>query len=690
MNPFQQKAIQYSSLGYSVMPVGKDKRPVLKSWKYLQKERASDEQLELWFKKKDTNIGIITGEISGITVIDVDSYQKNHTPYDKFPETYTVKTGNGGFQLYYQHQEGLTISANAYPNLPGIDIRGNGGYVVAPPSVTSYEKDGKQSGGAYEVIKDIPLAPFPIHLFPKHKAKPREIVGVPIHSRNDSLFTLIRTILSSKKEEVWYSEVLPAVEKINETYKPPLPLEEVHTTFNSVVNYERNKRLVQSDGVANEEEKEIRQTFVKNKTQGTYDLAKYMVKKFDIITIGEKEREMFVYREGMYFQAENEIIYPEIQRILGHLVTKNAKNETFHKIADMTAHSRDIFSSASLHFIPLVNGVYDRETKQLLPHDAKYRFTYQLPVKYEPEALCPRTLEFFKQILDEEQQKIVEEWLGYYFHRNYMFKKAIILVGEGDTGKTTFLEVVNYLLGRKNISGVSLQKMTGDKFAAAHMFEKHGNLVDELSAKDINDTGNFKIATGGGSISGEYKFGNQFSFNNFSKLTFACNKIPDVKDFDDEAYFNRWMVVRFNKVIENKVPDFIKTLATEEERSGMFNLAMIGLDRLLAQGKFSYGKTAMDTKRDMMKSGSSIAVFVAEMLIQQKSAEISKEDLYDAYSNFCAERNLAAETPKMLGTKLMFYVSYMSEGHITVAGKRVRGWRNVALTKQEEENELEF
>lgn len=429
------------------------------------------------------------------------------------------------------------------------------------------------------------------------------------------------------------------------------------------------------------DENDLRNAFVKNKAGGTFAMAEYLTHKFNIITIGEKEYEMFVYRDGVYFQAVNEIIFPEIQRILGPLVTQAAKMETFNKVASMTMHPRTVFTTAPLNFIPLQNGVYDRDTQTLLPHDPKYRFTYKFPITYDPTAACPLTEAFFDTILDEEQRRLVEEWLGYYFLRSYMFKKAIIFVGEGDTGKTTLLEVVTHMLGASNISSVSLQKMTSDKFAAAHLFEKHGNLVDELSAKDISDTGNFKIATGGGSISGEYKFGNQFSFNNFSKLTFACNKIPDVKDFDDDAYFNRWMVVRFDKTIEKKIPNFIKTLATDAERSGLFNLAMRGLDRLLAQERFSYSKDAMDTKLEMMRSGSSIAMFAAERCVQQDGAELSKEDMHEAYSMFCGEKGLATETIKMLGTKLPLYVAYLSDGLIQSYkdGKRVRGWRNVTL-----------
>jgi len=206
-----------------------------------------------------------------------------------------------------------------------------------------------------------------------------------------------------------------------------------------------------------------------------------------------------------------------------------------------------------------------------------------------------------------------------------------------------------------------------------------------LSAKDIVDTGNFKMATGGGSITGEYKFGNQFSFLNFSKFTFACNKIPDVKDFDDEAYFNRWMVVRFEKMIPKKIPNFIANLTTEEERSGLFNYAMEGLERLLQQGEFSYASSAIDTKLEMMRSGSSIAMFAAEGIKEHSQNEVTKEALYEAYCKFCQQRGFATETIKMLGTKLPFYVGYVTDGLIydplNPKGKRVRGWRNVEVVK---------
>ena len=432
------------------------------------------------------------------------------------------------------------------------------------------------------------------------------------------------------------------------------------------------------------DENALRAAFSKNKTEGCYAIAAHIVKKYNIVTVGTKEYEMFVYQNGYYTQATNEIIYPEIQLVLGPKTTLSAKREIFGLIASMTIKRRDVFTTASLDLIPLINGVYDRSTKTLLPHSPDYKFTIQFPIIYDANATCPLTSTFLDQVFDENQRTVVEEWLGYYFYRNYQFKKAIIFVGEGDTGKTTVLQVINNLIGLQNISGISLQKMATDKFAAAQMFAKHANIWDDLDSKDISGTGNFKIATGGGTISGEYKFGNQFMFVNFAKLTFACNKIPDVKDFNDPAYFLRWLVVRFERPIEKKIPNLIKTLTTDAERSGLFNLAMQGLDRLLEQSAFSYDKTPLDTQREMMRSGSSIAQFAAEKLEQENGAQISKEELYDIYSQFCADNGAPAETIQMFGKKILFYTPYMTEGLLTTTsslmGKsRPRGWRNVVV-----------
>jgi len=436
-------------------------------------------------------------------------------------------------------------------------------------------------------------------------------------------------------------------------------------------------------------ELEIRKTFIKNKVKGTYDLAKYLTNKYHMITVGRRDREIYVYQNGLYTRAENEVILPEIQRILQDHTTKNAKTETIHKIQDFTSKNRSIFESTDVKYIPLLNGVYDSKEKVLLPHSPDYHFKYQIPITYNKDSVCPKINAFFDQIFTEVQRATMEEWLGYCFYRNYMFKKAVIMVGEGDTGKTTFLELLSSLVGYDNKSGISLHRISGDKFAAAQLYEKHVNIYDELSDEDVHDTANFKIATGGGSIMGEYKFGDQFSFKNFSKLLFACNRIPDVKNMSDEAYFNRWMVIHMEKTIPVKVSNFINTLTTKEELSGLFNLAMIGLERLLTNDGFSYKYSGIDTKLEMMRSSSSLAMFVTDKLYKDIGSEVSKEKLYDAYLTYCEEASLPPETIIMVGKKLMFLATYISEGraydYVNGRTSQIKTWRNVSIRLSEEE-----
>lgn len=694
----KDKALEYLKNNWSVIPVKSgSKLPNVSSWKEFQARVPTEHEITTWWTKNpNDNIALVCGRISGVIVVDVDSKGKDVKEIIKgieLPPTLCARTGGGGVHYFYKWNKDLIgAKVGVYPN---IDIRSDASYVVLSPST-------HVSGNKYywinegEEIADAPLWLYKKESSDKKKTdweeffKGKKGEGV----RNMSSTQLAGKILYELSPELWDTLGVMLFKQWNREYNnPSLPERELLTTWESIKKtHLKNNKPPEKEEIPKDEEDEdmIRREFKKNKTKGTYYLAKHVVNKYNIITVGEKEREMYVYKNGMYHAfGENFIIYPEIQRVLGEETTRASKGETFSKIADMTAHERDVFETADIRYIPLANGVFDFETEELLPHDPKYRFKYQFPIVYDPMATCPKTEAFFNQVLLPEQRVIMEEWIGYYFYRNYMFKKAMVLVGEGDTGKTTLLEVITYLLGRENISSISLQKMTGDKFSGAQMYEKHGNLVDELSSKDISDTDAFKMATGNGSITGEYKFGNQFTFQNFAKLTFACNRIPDLADNNDTAFFNRWMIIRFENTIEKKIPNFIKTLTTEVERSGLFNLAIKGLRRLLKQECFSYNNTADETKLEMMRSGSSIAMFASDMLERKDGGEVSKEDMYEAYAEYCKEKNISTQTKDALGKRLGNYATFLSDGLIDgFDGKgkpsRVRGWRNVRLKTMSE------
>ncbi len=445
-----------------------------------------------------------------------------------------------------------------------------------------------------------------------------------------------------------------------------------------------------------QEEEGLRSLYLTDKSLGSQSIADYLIDRYQLKTIGEKSRDIYLYKNGIYVPGGNSI-RSEIQRILRSLVSKHYKNEIIEKIKDSTTMDRKDFK-VGRELINLENEVLDIKTSKISAHDSKNLFFHKIPVSFVRDADCPVIKKFLLEVLDKQDVPLIQEWFGYILYRTYFIKKAIIFVGEGDTGKTTLLRLFERFIGKENVSGVSLQKVTSDKFAAAHFYNKHINIYDDLSFKDISDNGAFKIATGGGSITGEYKFGDQFQFENYAKLTFACNKIPDVKDPNDAAYFGRWIIIHFRNEVATPDKFLIDKISTPEELSGLLNFALVGLKRLLENQRFSYTKAPHEIKKEMQRSGSVIAQFVHDCLKEATGEWISKTDMHEAFIRYARSKNLPADTMENLGKKIRNYADYIIDGKksemnpLTKNKVQVTGWRNVELgaTDQLELSEAEL
>lgn len=151
-----EQAIEYAEKGFSIIRLREREKKPMAEWKQWQWQRPNPKQVEIWFKKTpNANIGIVTGTISGVAVVDTDTEAAEQYALSQgLPTTPTVQTGKGRHR-YYRYPEGLTNKA-ALHGISGLDIRGEGGYVVAPPSI-------HPSGTIYqwEVSLDTPFAPCP-------------------------------------------------------------------------------------------------------------------------------------------------------------------------------------------------------------------------------------------------------------------------------------------------------------------------------------------------------------------------------------------------------------------------------------------------------------------------------------------------------------------------------------------------
>ncbi len=134
---------------FSIIPVKPNKKAYIK-WEPYQKRRATSDEIKSWWTHWPTAmIGIVTGSISGVVAIDIDTQEGQDAITQYVPDsllTPTSKTPKGGQHLYFRAPE-KPISNNAR-TIPGCDFRGEGGYVIAPPSING-------TGQAYKWLLSI-------------------------------------------------------------------------------------------------------------------------------------------------------------------------------------------------------------------------------------------------------------------------------------------------------------------------------------------------------------------------------------------------------------------------------------------------------------------------------------------------------------------------------------------------------
>ncbi len=160
------EALQAIGRGWSVIPLKPHSKTPLGSWKANQTLRATYEELEAAFQANpDAGLGFVTGAISGKVVLDIDpdvggkqSMNEFVAQFGRLPQTPVVRTGGGGYHYYFAYPKaGLRNSAGKLGD--GLDIRGDGGYVVAPPSIHPNGTRYRWAEGRSP--DDVPLAPLP-------------------------------------------------------------------------------------------------------------------------------------------------------------------------------------------------------------------------------------------------------------------------------------------------------------------------------------------------------------------------------------------------------------------------------------------------------------------------------------------------------------------------------------------------
>jgi putative DNA primase/helicase len=350
--------------------------------------------------------------------------------------------------------------------------------------------------------------------------------------------------------------------------------------------------------------------------------------------------QLHIYKNGIYISGLAEIEAEMIQHIPG---LNRAKRTEVLAYLDILIRENSKAEDANL--IAFENGLYNIVDDSFVEFTPEHIITNKIRWKYNPETYSELADKTLNKIAcnDPQIRALLEEAIGYCFYRRNELGKAFILTGDKSNGKSTFLSMVQCLLGDENISSLDLKEL-GDRFKTAEMFGKLANIGDDIGDEFIANPAIFKKLVTGERVSAERKGQNPFEFNNYSKLLFSANNIPRIKD-KTGAVQRRLTIIPFDARFSADDPDFnpyIKhLLKTDEVMEYLINLGIAGLKRVLLNRKFTGSTKVQKAMDEYEENNNPIIGFFREC--EDEEFQIENEPtnvVYKRYQEYCLANSL--------------------------------------------------
>ena len=235
--------------------------------------------------------------------------------------------------------------------------------------------------------------------------------------------------------------------------------------------------------------------------------------------------------------------------------------------------------------VPTANCVIDIATGKTRPHDADDWLESVLPWPYEPEASCPIWHRALTDWFGEDMAKwdALQEFFGYVCLSHARLKKALILYGRADTGKSQVALVLKALAGDRYCCTLPVEHMD-DPRRCYVLVGKRLNVMTELTTDALMADGGFKtLVSTGEPILIDPKFKTPFMYTPSTKHAIATNNLPNIND-RTEATFNRLLLIPFTHVIATADQDIELLDKLGVEMPGIVAWAIGGARRLHGNG----------------------------------------------------------------------------------------------------------
>ena len=372
---------------------------------------------------------------------------------------------------------------------------------------------------------------------------------------------------------------------------------------------------------------------------------------FFVQSSNSEDGRLFWYKDGVYNHISKSLAKGYIKDIISKynrdLATIKAIDETFKQM--QYSHSSfhvvedDKQLNSNYNLINFENGMLNLETLELDSHSPEYKSTIQIPCKWCSEpAPTPVFDKYIKHLAAEEPaaEQTLLEMIGFAISNIPIkfYKKSLFIIGEGNSGKTQFPNLLTLLIGSKNSCAMPFSKLEG-RFQIANLYNKRLAVDDDCKNVNGYELSNFKSMTGGGQLDGERKNEQDAAAFEYNGLYIVlANNLPLFGGDKGKHVYDRIIPIQSGAAVpENeRDPKLLEKLYAE--RSGIITKAVQALKNTIDNGyKFTIGDNSRHLLQRYQIENDSCLMFFDECCMKTENAKTAcnQAQMWTAFRDWC-------------------------------------------------------
>lgn len=408
----------------------------------------------------------------------------------------------------------------------------------------------------------------------------------------------------------------------------------------------------------------------------------------------------YIYDCGCYKPYADEMIKGVIKKYIEDydesLLHMRDVNEVFQQlITDLHFVSSDTINTDE-NLINFSNGLLDIETMELKPHSPEVLSTIQLPCEWTGNDTETPTFDAFLDTLsagDKEIQELLMEFIGVCISnvKGWRMKKALFMVGPGDTGKSQLKSLTELLLGKGNYVAIDLGEIEA-RFGTGNIYGKRLAGSSDMSFMTVDELKTFKKCTGGDSLFAEFKGQNGFEFVYNGLLWFCMNRLPRFGGDDGDWVYNRIVQVECKNVIPLEKQDKKLLDKLYDEREGIIYKAVMALKRVIDNGYvYSEPQSVKIARKAYQDENNTVIAFFNDCIVERASNKIEDNcttgKVYKVYQEWCRDNNHGfAKTAKEFRDELSRHVGVKYQDMIVRRGTGGSFFKAYTLSEETKDN----